>query len=372
LRFEIKKGDVLITKDSESWDDIAVPAMVAEDFSGVLCGYHLAIIRSLPGAFHAGYLFRLFCSEMLNYQFKIEANGITRFGLPAAAIDNALLLRPPLSEQELISEYIDRETARIDALIEKKRRLLEMLEKKRLAVITHGITKGLDPNAPMKDSGIDWLGKAPAHWGVRKVKYSVSDVVDCLHTTPHYDGDLVYPAVRTADLERGKLLLEQVRLVSEEVYLERIQRMKPEAGDIVYSREGERFGMAALVPSGVDLCLGQRMMMFRVKPDVDSAYFMWAMNSEAIYQQVILYTGGATSPHINIRDIINFSIPHPPLHEQSQIGQYIDRECAQIDGVAKKIAAAMASLSEYRSALITNAITGKIDVRGEAEKEAAA
>ncbi|HEX5958367.1 MAG TPA: hypothetical protein VFY92_06895, partial [Hyphomicrobiaceae bacterium] len=91
-RFEVRKGDVLITKDSESWDDIAVPAMVTDSLLGVLCGYHLAIIRSLPGQFHPGYLFRLFCSEMLNYQFKIEANGVTRFGLPTSAIDNALLL----------------------------------------------------------------------------------------------------------------------------------------------------------------------------------------------------------------------------------------------------------------------------------------
>ena len=148
-RFRLKRGDILITKDSESWDDIAVPATVTEDLDGILCGYHLAIIRSLPGKFHTGYLFRLFCSEMVNYQFKIEANGVTRFGLPTSAIDNALLLRPPFEEQELISNYIGRETVRIDALIEKKCRLLEVLEEKRLAIITHAVTKGLTPHVPM-------------------------------------------------------------------------------------------------------------------------------------------------------------------------------------------------------------------------------
>jgi len=209
-RFEIKKGDVLITKDSESWDDIAVPAMVAEDLGGVLCGYHLAIIRSLPGKFHAGYLFRLFCSEMLNYQFKIEANGVTRFGLPTAAIDNALLLRPPLNEQELISGYIDRETARIDTLIDKKRRLLDLLEEKRLAVITYAVTKGLAPNAPMKDSGIEWLGQIPEHWEIKQARFVIGKgiygISDSTSDTGEYGvlrmGDIGYGEVSTASLAR--------------------------------------------------------------------------------------------------------------------------------------------------------------------------
>jgi type I restriction enzyme, S subunit len=113
---------------------------------------------------------------MLNYQFKIEANGVTRFGFPTVAIDNALLLRAPLHEQEMISGYIDRETARIDALIGKKRRLLELLEEKRLAVITHAVTKGLDPNAPMKDSGIEWLGRIPAHWEAKRLRFVMETI----------------------------------------------------------------------------------------------------------------------------------------------------------------------------------------------------
>jgi type I restriction enzyme S subunit len=197
-------------------------------------------------------------------------------------------------------------------------------------------------------------------------------VVDCLHTTPNYDGELKYPAVRTADIDRGRLLIERVRLVSEEVYLERIQRLRPIAGDVLYSREGERFGMAALVPPNVDLCLGQRMMMFRALPDIRSDYLMWALNSEAIYQQVILYTGGATSPHINIGDIINFSVPCPPDGEQSSIASHIDLQCGHIEKTQSKLEEGIARLSEYRSALITAAVIGKIDVRELGERREAA
>src|SRR2546430_10473451 len=113
----------------------------------------------------------------------------------------------------------------------------------------------------MKDSGIGWFGQIPAHWDAKKLKYTVSHVVDCLHTTPHYDGDLLYPAVRTADLERGRLLLEQARLVSEDVYQERIQRLRPLAGDILYSREGGGLGKAVLVPDAGGLCLRASIMV---------------------------------------------------------------------------------------------------------------
>jgi type I restriction enzyme S subunit len=364
--------DVVVAKITPCFEN-GKGALASGLTSGVALGTtELHVVRAGPDL-ESRFLFYISISDHFRDIGESEmygAGGQKR--IPDTFIDDFRVALPPVPEQRVIADFLDRETARIDALIGKKRRLRDLLEEKRLAVITHAVTKGLDPNAPMKDSGILWLGQIPTHWGVQKVKYAVNQVVDCLHTTPHYEGDLLYPAVRTADVVRGKLLLEQVRLVSEEVYQERIQRLKPEAGDILYSREGERFGMAALVPLGVDLCLGQRMMMFRLQPDAVPAYFMWAMNSEAISQQVTLYTGGATSPHVNIRDVINFSIPHPPSDEQLHIARYIGLECAHVDRVAEQIMRAMASLSEYRSALITNAVTGKIDVRGEAAKEAAA
>jgi type I restriction enzyme, S subunit len=267
---------------------------------------------------------------------------------------------PPLDVQQRIAHFLDQKTAQIDALIGKKRALLDRLAEKRQALVTRAVTRGLNPDVPMKSSCIEWLGQIPAHWGIRKIKFAVSHVVDCLHTTPNYDGDLAYPAVRTADIDRGRLLLDQVRLVSKEVYLERIQRLKPEPGDILYSREGERFGMAALAPEGIDLCLGQRMMMFRSSDSMAPTYFMWCLNSSSIYEQINLYAGGSTSPHVNIRDIINFSVPHPPLDEQGKIGRYIDNCCIEIERSASIVDQSVSKLVEYRSALITAAVNGKL------------
>ncbi|MFG1420993.1 restriction endonuclease subunit S [Roseixanthobacter liquoris] len=274
------------------------------------------------------------------------------------------VLLPPPSEQAAIAAFLDRETAKIDALVEEQRRLIALLAEKRQAVISHAVTKGLDPTVPMKDSGVEWLGEVPAHWGISRVKNAASHVVDCLHTTPAYDGDVEFPAVRTADLQRGKLLLHQARLVSHEVYLDRIQRLPPIAGDVLYSREGERFGMAALVPAGVDLCLGQRMMMFRIKATYHSGYVMWALNSEAVFQQVLAKVAGATSPHVNITDIVNFHIPTPPPSEHAKIYDYINEQIIRIDNLTDEAESSITLLQERRAALISAAVTGKIDVRG--------
>jgi len=182
-----------------------------------------------------------------------------------------------------------------------------------------------------------------------------------------------YPAIRTADIDRGILLLGQARLVSQEIYDERIQRLKPQAGDVLYSREGERFGMAALVPVSTDLCLGQRMMMFRCNDEYISGYLMWALNSDSVYQQVISDLGGATSPHVNISDVINFAIPRPSTDEQQMIASEITRRTLRLDALVTEALSAITLLQERRAALISAAVTGKIDVRGlvSAELEAA-
>lgn len=174
---------------------------------------------------------------------------------------------PSMAEQSAIAAFLDRETGKIDALVAEQERLIALLKEKRQAVISQAVTKGLDPNAPMKDSGVEWLGEVPAHWEVKRIKHSASHVVDCLHTTPTYDGELAFPAIRTADVEPGRLLLDQARLVSADVYAERIQRLKPKHNDILYSREGERFGIAALVPANVNLCLGHPRHRARTSPN---------------------------------------------------------------------------------------------------------
>ena len=143
-RFALKKGDVIITKDSEEWQDIAVPALVDEDLRNVICGYHLALIRPYQDTADSGYLFRSFQAAAINYQFQIAASGITRYGLGKQSLGNAVLLLPPLPEQRAIAAYLDRETARIDALKGEIQESIDLLQGYRAALISAAVTGKMD------------------------------------------------------------------------------------------------------------------------------------------------------------------------------------------------------------------------------------
>ncbi len=151
-RFTLRKGDVIVTKDSESWDDIAVPAFVPADLPGIVCGYHLAIIRAKPSIACGAYLFRAFTSRGVNDQFRVAANGITRYGLGKYWLDSALFPLPPIEEQIAISKFLDRKMASIDRLLKKVETLAGKLSETkasylaeyRIALITAAVTGQLD------------------------------------------------------------------------------------------------------------------------------------------------------------------------------------------------------------------------------------
>ncbi len=170
-RLSIQKSDVLLTKDSETPDDIGVPAVVAEELPGVVCGYHLAIVRPNPDVAMGEFLFRAIQSEPIKKYFFSKAVGMTRYGLDKQALAETPIALPNLEEQRAIAAYLDHATAKLDALIAAKEELLTLLAEKRRALITHAVTRGLNPAAPMRDSGVEWLGEIPAHWEIVELKY---------------------------------------------------------------------------------------------------------------------------------------------------------------------------------------------------------
>ncbi|KAF1705573.1 restriction endonuclease subunit S [Pseudoxanthomonas suwonensis] len=298
----------------------------------------------------------------------------TNTALPSmtkGALDAHRMSCPPLGEQRAISRFLDRETAKVDALIAEQEKLLALLAEKRQATISHAVTRGLDPNVPMKDSGIAWLGEVPVHWNTSRLKYLTDAIFDCPHSTPIYDADGAYLVIRTADLDRGVLIKEDLYRVSQSEYEERIRRSRLEEGDIVYGREGERWGHAALVPESDRYCLGQRMMQFRPSAEVCPRFLMWQLNSVGIYRQGELDTVGATSPHVNVSTIRNFQLTVPPLVEQKAIAAFLERVASSFDSLDAEARRAIDLLRERRSVLIAAAVTGQIDVRGLGEAEAA-
>jgi len=362
-RFQLRHGDVLITKDSEAWNDIAVPAFVAGELDGVLCGYHLAHIRPHPRKLLGEYLFRAFRSCGVNDQFRVAANGITRFGLGKYWLDNGLFSVPPLDEQKAIAAFLDRETARIDALIEKKRRQIELLQEKRYALISHAVTKGLDPNALMKDSGIEWLGQIPAHWDTPPLyaRYSVElgKMLDAKRIT----GEYLLPYLRNIDVQWDRVNVDN--LPEMDIAPGEYSRFTLAEGDLL-SCEGGEVGRTAIWRRELLVCAFQKAI-HRVRPRSDRdlpRFFYYVMRAAASSGVFLAYGNPNTIPHLTAEKLRVYRFGFPPRGEQEGIVEHLDCETSQIDALTVKVRDSIEKLREYRTALISAAVTGKIDVRG--------
>jgi type I restriction enzyme S subunit len=281
-------------------------------------------------------------------------------------LSRAYLPLPPPEEQMAIGRFLDWANGRLERAIRAKRKVIALLNEQKQAIIHRAVTRGLDANVPLKSSGMPWLGDIPQHWETMRLKFIATKIVDCLHATPIYSEDGEYPAIRTADVQPGRLLLESARSVDADHYQQWTARLTPLEGDILYTREGERFGIAALVPPNVRLCISQRMMAFRLHPAVNSAYFMWQINCRHVYAQAAADLIGAAAPHVNVERIKNFWLVHPPKEEQDSIVAAINSAFAGMQEVISRAQREISLLREYRARLIGDVVTGKLDVRAAA------
>ena len=268
---------------------------------------------------------------------------------------------PPETEQQAIAAFLDRETARIDALVAKNERLIELLEETRTALITRAVAKGLDPNVPMKDSGVDWLGEIPAHWDNGTLRRFWT-VMDCKHRTAVYVDEGI-PIVSTTEVKPGRLKLDGPRKVGEADFndLTRDGR-KPRRGDVIYSRNAS-LGSAAYVDTNAPFCMGQDVCL--ITSPADQLYLAYQLNSRNVLGQIEAVSVGSTFDRINVAQIKNFQVVRPPEKEQRAIAAFLDRETARIDALVAKVHTGIDRLRELRTALISAAVTGKIDVREE-------
>jgi len=278
-------------------------------------------------------------------------------------IGNLPTLIPPLDEQKAIAAFLDRETARIDALIEKKQRQIELLQEKRSALISHAVTKGLDPNAPMKDSDIEWLGQIPKHWEIRRLKFLLDAMIDTEHKTVPFYEDGEYLVVRTSNVRNGTLVLDGAKYTDVDGYREWTRRGKPRAGDILFTREAPA-GEACRVPSEYPCCIGQRMVLFRVRQDrLNDRFGVYSIYSGLASVFIRLLSQGSTVAHFNMRDIGSIPMLAPSVDEQIRIADWLDHQCERISTLVEAVESSIEKLKEHRTALISAAVTGKIDVR---------
>lgn len=367
-KFSLRASDVIITKDSETADDIAVSAYVPNDLPEVVCGYHLSIIRPKAGASGA-FLKRYFDSHYAKASVAVRANGLTRVGLGQYAVDNLLLPIPPLEEQTAIAAFLDRETGKIDALVETQRRLIDLLKDKRQAVISHAVTKGFDRAAPMKHSGVEWIGEVPEHWQVKALKRVTETCCDGPFgsglKSEHYVDEGVR-VIRLQNIKQHGFDGRDAAFIGISYFETALSRHDVREGDVLIAGLGDErnlVGRACVAPAGIEPAMVKAdCFRFRLGPEADAEFVTHQLNAGAEYASGKMSTG-STRSRIALSSMMDRLVVIPPVPEQREIVARLGSKLEAATALVNKAEAGIVLLLERRAALISAAVTGKIDVR---------
>ncbi len=276
------------------------------------------------------------------------------------SIKNAVLVYPPLDEQQAVASFLDRETARIDALIQKKERMIELLKEKRIALITQSVTKGLDPNVPMKTSGIKWLGEVPEHWSVKRLKYLSSCNDESLPESTDPDFEMLYVDISSVTRIEGITNKEEMRF--EDAPSRARRRVRD--GDTIVSTVRTYLRAIAPIENAEDNLIVSTGFAVLRPVNICSDYLSLIIQSHYVVESIVVRSVGVSYPAINASDIGDIRITIPPTSEQHDIVDKVRKAILQIDTLQSKNEHSITLLREYRSSLIHHAVTGKIDLRG--------
>lgn len=368
---DVMQGDILIAGLGDERNvvgracvapDGIEPAMVKAD----CFRFRINASRALPG-FVATQL-----SAGAPYDAGTLSSGSTRSRIPLSVMAGRKIVLPPISEQYAITAILDRETAKIDALVEEQQRLIALLKEKRQAVISHAVTKGLDPNAPMKDSGDEWLGEVPAHWDVRTIS-SLSTKITNGYVGPTRD-ILVDEGVRylqSLHIKGNSINFDTPYHVTR-MWSEEHRKSILEAGDVLIVQTGD-IGQVTVVPEEYAGCNCHALIIVSpVRSLMRGEWLSWVLNSEYGQHSLLSIQTGALHPHFNCGNVKCLFIPLPPVDEQREIVSLIRQRVAKFDNLTTEAERAITLLQERRTALISAAVTGKIDMRGLVPKAAEA
>ena len=287
-----------------------------------------------------------------------------------------LLPLPPLEEQKAIADFLDKKSEQIDCFISLQKEAISLLKELRQAEITKAVTKGLDENAEMKDSGVEWIGDIPSEWDIKKITH----IVDKTHPYAFGDGD--HGIIKTEDYDNAgipyirvqninwcsKLSLDNVVYISEELN-KKIQKSTLRPNDVLFVKTGATIGKTGIIPENIPIAnTTSHVGKITVSKDNNAKYILYALSSSVTYKQFWdIASQKTTRPELSIDESksIRLIIPNN-IDIQTDIVTYLDKKCAEIDSAIQNKEALIEKVTEYKTRLISDAVTGKIDVRGEA------
>lgn len=355
----VKKGDLVINSMNYGIGSYGLSSL-----DGV-CSPVYIVLRPIENIVHERYALRIFESKLFQKYAQSFGTGILehRAAIGWDDLKNIKVGIPTLAEQSTILGYLDQETSRIDTLIQKKTRFIELLREKRQAVITQAVTKGLDRNARLKDSGVAWVGYTPEHWSVCKLSFRYAIELGKMLDEKRITRSHLVPYLRNQDVQWG--VINIVDLPEMDITPDEAERYTVSSGDLLVC-EGGDVGRSAIW-RGADKVLGYQKALHRLRPrtiNMESAeYFYFAMFAAKTNGAFDESDSKATISHLPAEKFRQYRFAFPPIAEQVEIAEYLTVETERLDVIVQKTEQSIALLNERRAALITAAVTGQIDLR---------
>ena len=356
---EIRPRDLVVTMMGSSGRCAVVP----EDIERGIMDSHLLRLRLPDSELDPSFLALLIDrADYIRDQIQAAGKGAIMHGLNSSIVKGIVMAVPPTAEQPVILDFLDHETAKIDGLVARKERLIELLQEKRTALITRAATRGLDPNVPMKNSGVEWLGEIPAHWRVGKLKHACERVfVGIAEAATFAYVDEGVPMLRSTDVRANRVRTEDIRCI-DIAFADRLASKQLRTDDIITVRTGNA-GVSAVVPPAYDGGQCFTLVVSRPTKVNDSRYFCYWLNARPGQEQFRVEGLGTAQVNISVPIVQNAVVCIPPREEQVQIANWIEQEVTRWNCLMDRISRAIDHLREFRTALISAAVTGKIDVR---------
>ncbi|MCB9811285.1 restriction endonuclease subunit S [Candidatus Nomurabacteria bacterium] len=352
MKIKTAKGDIILAR----YATIGTIAYVDID-ADFLVSYSCVTIKPNPNKTSGRYLFYYLKSLAFLQAIQMYINSNTQGNVGTDNLRAVKIILPPMFEQTTIAAFLDHETAKLDNLINQQKKLIELLKEKRQAVISHAVTKGLNPNAPMKDSGVEWLGKVPEGWGVLTAK-RISKIFVPQRNKPQLnttaDG---ISWVTMEDMKTSEIITTNLWVTEEEAKIAG-SKILPK-GAVISSCVGN-FGVASI--NMIDVIINQQLQAFIPSHNINPIFLLHCIRCAKSYFEKI--GTAATLIYVNQQGFENMPLAVPPQNEQELIVAFLDQETTKIDTLITKAESAIQLLQERRTALISAAVTGKIDVRG--------
>jgi len=327
------------------------------------CGTDLMVLRPKPDVSSRFLYYFLHSEDFIQYA-DAHSHGVKMPRSSWRRLSSSHFHLPPLTEQNAIVSFLDQEVNGLDKLIEKKQELIRLLKEKKQTLITEKITQGLDTTIELKESGVPGLNSIPESWEVVPLKYSTRNItVGIVQKPTQYYVDDGVPALRSLNVEKNEILDNDLVFISEDANDE-LKGSQLNCGDLVSVRSGDP-GTTAVVPEELEGANCIDLIIIREPDDYIPQFLAFLMNSEASTSQIEAGTEGAAQQHFNVGEVKDLAFPKPDLDEQRQILAWLSPRLKQLDQTQEKIQEGIERLKEYRTALITAAVTGQIDVRGE-------